>query len=249
MPRAACEAEADPGLTRPSVSGHPFPRQPILPRSAAVSFELPEWFHRMFSSPRFAPYRDATGGDDRRAWDLYRWNIEVSEAFYCPLHCLEVSLRNAQHAELSARFGRADWWVVAPLRKHELAKVAQAERSLWRKGSDAPTTDDVITELSFGFWASLLSRSYDRYLWVPALYRAFPHYSGRRGELHDNLQAMVLLRNRVMHHEPIHHRRLEADHVKVYRLLGYLEPAVVVWLRDFDRVLEVLGRRPEGRDR
>ncbi|SNS78085.1 hypothetical protein SAMN05216276_101618 [Streptosporangium subroseum] len=214
-----------------------------------MSFELPEWFCRMFSSPRFVPYRNAVDGDDKRAWDLYRWNIEVSEAFYCPLHCLEVSLRNAQHIELSARFGRVDWWVAAPLRKHELAKIAQAERSLRDKGAGLPSADDVIAELSFGFWVSLLSRSYDRYLWVPVLHRAFPHYSGRREGLRDNLQAMVLLRNRVMHHEPIHHRRLEADHVKIYRLLGYLEPAVAVWLRDFDRVPEVLKRRPEGRGR
>ncbi|WP_326825191.1 hypothetical protein [Streptosporangium sp. NBC_01756] len=214
-----------------------------------MSFELPEWFRRMFSAPRFAPYRNASGGDDARALELYRWNIEVSEAFYCPLHCLEVSLRNSQHTHLSAMFGRADWWVVAPLRKHEMTKIAQAERNLRDKGASVPTADDVVAELSFGFWVSLLSRSYDRYLWVPVLHRAFPRYSGRREALRDNLQAMVLLRNRVMHHEPIHHRRLEADHMKIYRLLGYLEPAVVDWLRDFDRVPEVLSRRPGGKRR
>lgn len=211
-----------------------------------MGFELPEWFRKAFSAPRLASYQDAAAGDEEWAWRLYRWNVEVSEAFYCPLHCLEVSLRNAQHAALSATFARTDWWVVAPLRKHELGKIAQAERNLRGKGVLVHTADGVVAELSFGFWASLLSRSYDRHLWVPVLHRAFPHYSGRRKDLEDNLRAMVLLRNRVMHHEPVHHRHLEADHAKIYRLLGYLEPSVAAWLRGFDRVPEVLGRRPRG---
>ena len=47
-----------------------------------------------------------------------------------------------------------------------------------------------------------------------------------------------MLRNRIMHHEPIHHRHLEADHAKIYRLLGYIEPEAASWLRGFDRVPE-----------
>src|ERR1700721_1161807 len=98
------------------------------------------------------------------------------------------------------------------------------------------SADDVVAGLSFGFWVSLLSRTYDRYLWVPALHKAFPHYSGSRRELFDNFDAMRRLRNRVMHHEPIHHRHLEADHAKIYRLVGYITPDAVVWLQRFDRV-------------
>ncbi|MEU4404032.1 hypothetical protein AB0F88_05860 [Streptosporangium sp. NPDC023963] len=213
-----------------------------------MTSELPEWVQRVFSTPRFTPYLDVSGRNVMRAWQLYRWNVEVSEAFYGPLHCLEIGLRNAEHDQLRARYGRADWWEVAPLRNHDAFKIAKAREDLGRRSrrSGIPfTADDVLAELSFGFWVSLLSQAYDRHLWVPALHRAFPHYSGRRGELRDNLQAMVLFRNRIMHHEPIHHRHLAADHAKIYRLLGYLEPEVAPWLRRFDRVPEILARRPE----
>lgn len=96
---------------------------------------------------------------------------------------------------------------------------------------------------------SLVSRgaAYDRTLWVPALHRAFPFYKGRRQPLHDNLLAMVLLRNRIMHHEPVHHRDLRADHAKIYRLLGYISPRMVKELEALDRVGEVLRRRDGGR--
>ncbi|GII95896.1 hypothetical protein [Sinosporangium siamense] len=207
--------------------------------------ELPGWVERVISIPRFAPYLDALSGNRLVAWDLYQWNVQVSEAFYGPLNCLEICLRNAEHDRLRNRFGTDDWWRVAPLDEYEAAKVTAAKQKLARKGVSLPSADDVVTELSFGFWVSLLSRRYDRRLWVPALHRAFPYYSGRREALRDNLQTMVLLRNRIMHHEPIHHRHLTADHAKIYRLLDYVEPQFAGWLRAFDRVPAVLTRRPE----
>lgn len=107
--------------------------------------------------------------------------------------------------------------------------------------------DDIVAELSFGFWTSLLSNNrhsqYDRRLWVPYLHRAFPLYRGRRRDLHDKLEAMRLLRNRIMHHEPIHHRDLAADRRKVYELMGYLDAALAKEVSAMDRVPDVLRRR------
>ncbi|MEV4072327.1 hypothetical protein ACGFJC_28430 [Nonomuraea fuscirosea] len=205
---------------------------------------LPGWIERVISVPRFAPYRDTSPSDSLIAWDLYQWNIDVSQAFYGPLHWLEISLRNAEHDRLRERYGRENWWIVAPLDRTDAEKVAAARAQLRRKGVAAPSADDIVAELSFGFWVSLLNRKYDRHLWVPALHAAFPHYRGRREPLRDNLDAMLRLRNRIMHHEPIHHRHLAADHAKIYRLLGFLEPEIVPCLQDLDRVPDVLTRRP-----
>jgi hypothetical protein len=211
-----------------------------------MSFELPKWFVRTFAVPRLAPYLKAARRHGIRPESLYLWNLQVSEAFYAPLHCLEISLRNALHEQLRARYRRPDWWQSAPLEKHHASKVDKAEDDLRRKGVHNPCADDIVAELSFGFWVSLLSRRYDRHFWVPALHKAFPHYDGNRESLRDSLQTMLLFRNRIMHHEPIHHRHLAADHDKIYLLLGYLEPKVATWLRTFDRVPEVLAQRPRG---
>ncbi|MEO7196347.1 MAG: hypothetical protein ABIZ05_16295 [Pseudonocardiaceae bacterium] len=196
--------------------------------------------------------RAVPGGGQRQyrcGIELYWWNVEVSAAFYTPLHCLELSLRNALHARLCVRFDRVDWWSTAPLSDNGKRIVSDAVQKMVGRTSQRYVADDVVAELSFGFWVSLLSRgaAYDRTLWVPALHRAFPFYRGRRQVLHDNLLAMVLLRNRIMHHEPVHHRDLRADHAKIYRLLGYISPRMVKELGAFDRVGEVLRRRNEGR--
>lgn len=214
-----------------------------------MTAEPPEWIREVLSIPRFAPYLARTNGDVEAAIRLYWWNVEISAAFYTPLHCLELGLRNAMHERLRTRFDRVDWWAVAPLSDNGSRTVSAAVLKVVGRRGWRHTADDIVAELSFGFWVSLISRgaAYDRTLWVPALHRAFPFYKGKRQPLHDNLLAMVLLRNRIMHYEPVHHRDLCADHAKIYRLLGYISPRMVKELEVLDRVAEVLGRRDEGR--
>jgi hypothetical protein len=141
-------------------------------------------------------------------------------------------------------YGQADWWTQVRLARGGMDAVEEAQRKCRRRNCSG-NADDVVAQLSFGFWVSLLSAgaAYDRVLWVPTLHRAFPHYSGPRRPLHESLLTMVLLRNRIMHHEPICHRDLPADHRKLYRMLGYLSADAVVRAVQLDRVGTVLGRR------
>jgi hypothetical protein len=201
-----------------------------------------DWIGKALSEARFAPYLAECGGDTAAAWRLYMWNIGISTAFYPLLHFVEIALRNSLHREMSARFGRADWWSVAPLNEHgqRLVKQAQEKVSVSRSPQNA---DNLVTELTFGFWVSLTSRTYDRALWVPALYRAFPHYRGRRDALHAELKQVLWLRNRVMHYESIHRRDLKADHATIYRLLDYMSSGLAAAVRPIDHVPHVLRFR------
>jgi hypothetical protein len=214
-----------------------------------VSCTPPPWFDQVFTAARLAPYQEAAARGGTHVADLYRWNLQVSEAFLPALSCLEICMRNAMHEQLTAKYHRADWWTPAPLGQHEGYIVQRAREDLLRRKGTDPGTDDIVAELSFGFWVSLLSRHYDRRFWVPALHKAFPGYRGSRKDLHDNFDAMRRFRNRVMHHEPVHHRHLAADHAKIYRLLGSIEPEATAWLLDFDRVPEILAKRPGHDDR
>jgi len=49
---------------------------------------------QLLSTPRLAPYRQATGGDLADALTLYTLNVQISAAFYESLHYFEVGLRN-----------------------------------------------------------------------------------------------------------------------------------------------------------
>ncbi|MEU1178064.1 hypothetical protein ABZ464_10500 [Streptomyces sp. NPDC005820] len=205
---------------------------------------LPAWMLRDLSLPRLRRYIRAAHGDARTAERLYWWNIEVSAALLGSLHCLELALRNAVHSALVRHHGRPDWWTVAPLNERGRRLVEDARRSCGRR-LRRTTPDDMVAELTFGFWTSLLSSGYDRDFWVPVLHTAFPHYRGRRDRLYRDLTSLVLLRNRVMHHEPVHHRHLAADHDTIYRVLGYLSLELAKEAPAMDRFSTVLAGRAD----
>ena len=205
--------------------------------------DLPPWITDTFGAHRISPYQEAARREGVRTLDLILWNIQVTEAFHTPLGMLENSFRQAVHERLKSQYSRPDWWAAAPLSAHDQVKVGKATLDARRDWSQA-SADDVAARLTFGFWVNLLSQRHDRNFWVPVLHRAFPDFHGRRRDLHDNLEAMCHLRNRVMHHEPVFHRDLAADHSKVYRLISYIQPDATAWLREFDRVPEVLASWP-----
>lgn len=203
------------------------------------------WVERALSLPRFLPYSQACAGDIGAALELYWWNLEVSAGFYAPLHCLEVGLRNALHNELMRQFDRPDWWVVCGLPESGSRLVDEAVHTLRPATGRRPTADDVVAALSFGFWISLLSRGNEQTLWRPALHRAFrPGYRGPRAPLHRNFEHMRRFRNRIMHHEPIHHRHLQADLDRIHELVGFLSPGMASELRRVDVLPAIMARSP-----
>ncbi|WP_314223798.1 hypothetical protein [Streptomyces zaehneri] len=216
-----------------------------------------EWMLRSFSGPRLKPYLSAAEGDPEVAMRLYWWNVEASAALYVPMHCVELAVRNALHDSLAVKYGRPDWWTVAPLNQggKDLVDKARAkcQRDEQRRAAEQNRrmrpvmVDDIVTELSFGFWEKLLASRYDRVFWVPTLHKAFPYYTGRRDVLHQDLRVLVRLRNRVGHHEPIHlEKDLYGDHARIYRVLEALSAELAKGVRERDRFLALLDGKDDA---
>lgn len=196
----------------------------------------PDWVSSDLSDARFAPYLRATSGDVEAAMRLYGWNSEITSAFLHPLHYVEVVLRNHMHHELAAHTGSSIWWDAIRLDADTKDVLLGAAR---RPGV---TPDDVVAGLHLGFWVTLLSRRYTDRLWVPALHRVFP--SRGRADVYRELDFVRRFRNRVAHVEPIHARHLDADHATLRRLLRALSSEAADHMVAYDRVADVLSRRP-----
>ena len=95
-----------------------------------------------------------------------------------------------------------------------------------------------IASMSLGFWVRLVSRGgytyggrkadYERTLWRPALFKAFP---GRpRRAVQQRLNHLRQLRNRIAHHEPIFDRDLREDYENLLEALGWISPDVRAWI-------------------
>ncbi|MEZ4450094.1 MAG: hypothetical protein R3B09_11510 [Nannocystaceae bacterium] len=195
---------------------------------------------RALSPERLTTYLGETGGDLRRALGLHVWNTALGAAFLGPLQALEVTVRNALERELARAYGPA-WFDAPRCPLSPLARtiVAEAKSQLLAQGApiDAP---HVIAGLSFGFWVALLERRAEMVLWRPTLHRAFPHARLARAPVHQRLDHLRRLRNRIVHHEPIFRRHLRADHRSLLRVAGWIEPRVGEWIAHHSRVDTVL---------
>ncbi|AQZ68812.1 DUF1526 domain-containing protein [[Actinomadura] parvosata subsp. kistnae] len=201
----------------------------------------------LLSQARLGEYEAHCGGDTVAALRLFCWNTEVAAAFYGPLQVLELTLRSVVDERMRELFGREDWWGhprVNLLAGHQ-ARIAEAHRKLRGQGIPAGPRE-IVGELSLGFWVGLLGRgrSYDQRFWRTSLYRGFPGHRGARGPLHQELDYLRVLRNKIAHHCPIHHRHLDADHDTILRVLGHMDPALAALVGGYSSVPLVLARRP-----
>ncbi|MBT9557811.1 MAG: Abi family protein [Myxococcales bacterium] len=219
-----------------------------LASAVQLAPEASDELRKSISAPRFRTYEGATA-TARDALLLYAWNARASAAFYVSLQGLEVTLRNAFHREMGAKFGE-DWLTASrsSLLAEQRRLVDEALTQLQKLGR-GQGPDDVVAALSLGFWLSLLTKSYET-LWRQALYRVFSNakaVTGRglnRPDALDKLNHIRVLRNRIAHHEPIFQRHLEADAKSISDVIRWMSPETADWYSSISDLSAVLVERP-----
>lgn len=219
---------------------HPHPVNPVDPSTLRVD--------SVIGARRLSPYLAAYGADAARAVRLYSWNIEASAALLGAYAALEVGVRNAMHGQLTVFYDRPDWWEVAPLSTPQREEVRGASEYLDARKPGTWTDGHLVAELKNSFWEGLLVNRLHAALWNPALVRAFPNFTGRRGNLRDRMERLRLLRNRAAHHEPIHERDLRVDHRFMCDVASYVSHDLGVWIATHSRLPEVIDGREDTLD-
>ncbi|MDF1721438.1 MAG: hypothetical protein P1U65_12250 [Minwuia sp.] len=216
-----------------------------------TSEELEE-FLRSVSKERLNTYLHQANGDIQQAITKYQQNTAISEAFYTPLQCLEICLRNQMNLSLIDTFG--DEWmtsgglVLQPDARQQIGKAQDRVARGKRQVSNGAT----VAELSFGFWVSLIGPRYDQVLWRRSLYRVFLHRGRplRRQQVHGRLNALRRFRNRIAHHEPVFQKDLKATSNEILEAIHWMSPAYAGWTMTQSRVpdvLKVIARLEVGR--
>jgi hypothetical protein len=184
-------------------------------------------FRRSLSEARIQRYLAACRGEETDAVKLYAWNGYLSQALYLSLQTWEIALRNRLNAFLCWRYNHA--WpydhgrAVRQLASGEARRLREAtQRQEQKRKSPKVPTDAIVADLSAGFWVALLTKSYDvPFAWPHNLPRVFPNdRSLRRAVAASECGAMLDLRNRIAHHEPIFHLPLVARHKTLMRLIS-----------------------------
>lgn len=174
-----------------------------------------EHMEAWLSAPRYGKYLETANGDDAVAFELYLWNIGLAQAVLRDVSFFEIALRNTYDKAISSTWHGVGHWLFddsSParrpiLRTNRRGLVNDANR-LNRNVIDhlrdglrgGATADDVISNLTLGFWAHMTDRNHERDLWVPSIHRAWPKGSSRI-EINDQIAEINKVRNRAAHHE------------------------------------------------
>lgn len=201
---------------------------------------------RLFSGERLSTYIAYCDGNLGAAIELYRWNAEVTAAFWEPIGHLEVALRNTLSAQLAARhlrLGREATWLADPNR--ELSGRAQSDitaaRARVRRKGKCASEGQTISELSFGFWRFLITKKLTG-LW-PDLASAFPHAPDRKREtIEKPIARLHDFRNRLAHHQRIWNRDPQERYRDLLAIAGYIDPGLPGWIGATSTVPHLLSR-------
>jgi hypothetical protein len=205
---------------------------------------------RRLSVSRLTSYLRASSNDVPLALRLYEWNTQISAAFYELLSDVEVVVRNSFHEQLTAwhgvQKGTGQWYDNEHgfLQPRATSAIQEARTRIANKGKSV-TSDQIISELGFGFWRFLLTKPYKTTLWPFAGQYAFPNaystdqFFSRIARLHD-------FRNRIAHHEPIHMRQLDLDQLDCFQAIGAVCRDTEGWVRRRSRVESLLLLRQSG---
>ena len=200
------------------------------------------------SERRLSTYERATNGDRYRASILYIWNARVAAAFFLPLQCAEVCLRNRVAAGIAECYG-PEWWDEPTFRSGLNGKtISNLDTEVGRLAGQKQRVDgdQVIASLSFGFWVYMLTGSFNIPIWSRQLRKQFPSLPPvvNREQLRKQADAALKLRNRISHHEPIIGLDLPAKHDEVIRLIAWMCPATHDWLQPHLTFDQVFRERP-----
>lgn len=197
------------------------------------------------SLPRMNRYRSASplNASELDMLTNYVWNMALADALYCSLGAVEIALRNTIHNSLSNHFGASNWYdQTGILDQFQIDDLAEAKRKIARK-QRAVTSDRVVGELTFGFWVTILSRTYDARLWrvsnAATLRAAFPYVQKsrrQRATIHQRYNEIRELRNRVSHHEPLFDdARLLRRHQDILWGIHWINPSLRQLVERLDR--------------
>ena len=182
--------------------------------------------------------------DKKLIFTYYILNSEIAKSLYIPLQNLEVALRNSIHNTLTAYYETEHWYDNDDfLLPNELKKISEAKNKIARAKKEL-TADRIISELSFGFWTSLFSKTYDQKIWNKHTKQMFPNMLRKdrnRRVLSSKINSIRYFRNRIFHFEQIFDKQnLPQVHKDIFEIIKWLNLSLYEITTELDEFNDII---------
>lgn len=216
--------------------------KPSFPNAELIRFQT------AISRERLRAHERRSTDNEVDILSTYLWNIALSEAIYPVLHNFELAIRNSFHDAISRSFHK-DWLLevdLSILNEREAKTIETSILKLRKNGKDV-SKDNLVSELTLGFWTSLTHRHHERpQNLYPKLFRDpefLPHIPKKirtRSTLSDRLTSIGKLRNKIFHHNPIwKDKDLDRKHNEALEVIHWISPMLYEITKTSSRFSEV----------
>lgn len=192
--------------------------------------DMYEELEKFLSKQKLEPYLKETNGSKDKALNLFKYNLELSSQMYKALQIFELSTRNIFNIYLSRRYG-TNW-----LNREEILNGNNGEYydlikniniAKERINKDSFDNNDILSNLSIGFWVKLLFNINEDKIWKPCLKKIFDDYN--RLLIQDIFLDIREMRNRVSHQETIFNRDVEKTYENICFILKIYSDDLYKW--------------------
>lgn len=185
------------------------------------------------SSNKLKPYLDAEQ-DKEKAIELFVYNLNLSSELYKLLNIFELSTRNTFNMFLSRRYGY-DWINRNDLLSGNNGKntklITDIENVKYNYGNNNANNfnkNDIIANLSLGFWVNLLSFDNNDKIWQPSLKKIFIGYD--RVIIQEIFRDIKDIRNRIAHQETIFNKNVNNTKDSILFILKIYSEDLYNWI-------------------
>ena len=214
-----------------------------------VTFDI---LNSTFSKARISPYF-VNNASAEHVLAKYNANIVLSEAMIPTLHYFEICLRNRIDQVIKKCF-TSDWLISPPhqliISDQDIKKIEGIASKVRRENKREPLHDDIVAQMTFGFWCSFFHRKYDPAIWhrkdaVKIIFPNLPRANRKRTYIEARILAIKEIRNRIAHHEPVWNRKVSIiiAHTMCYELIQGMSKDAVEMLKTIDRFSAVYQKQ------
>lgn len=196
----------------------------------------------IFSENRLNAYKFSPNDDYSVLLERYSYNIKISQAFYPVLSILEIALRNKINAAIEQTL-KPDW-LLEEINKQDILrdkeyKILIVAKNKLEKSNKSITKGHLISELSFGFWVHLCTKTYKTRLWhtknfFRTVFKNYPDMKqfDKMSYIYPVLKQALEIRNRIFHHEIIINNQTGIENIynQMKELLFYIDEESVEYL-------------------
>ena len=168
-------------------------------------------------------------------------NLKLCKNYYIPLSLVEIALRNSLNNHFNVKV--SENWLLDKkfIQPQHQSKIDVSIRLLKIEGKHI-VQDNILAELSFGFFVTFFKAAYKNYFRYNDLKQIFPNLPSSKDKsinrhfIFTKLNNIRLFRNKVFHHDKIIAKQDYKNMMtEIYEVLSFFDDEIVQITKDLNK--------------